>query len=109
MAPRKKTAEAPIESPIQEEPKAPAMINQQCKVNITDQHRMGTFANAFRILPDTGDEVLIDFLVFSKQENQAEVVARIRVHKNFLLTIRNRIGVALGVNPEIVMPTGLAN
>jgi hypothetical protein len=72
-------------------------MTEQKKVEVVvpDKFRLGTFANAFRIVPDTGDEVYLDFCVYSEQEKQADIVARIRVHKSFLPSIRDRIGKSL--------------
>lgn len=72
-------------------------MSEQKKVEVVvpDKHRLGTFANAFRIVPDTGDEVYLDFCVYSEQEGQADIVARIRIHKSFLPSIRDRIGKSL--------------
>jgi len=72
--------------------------------------KFGQFANAFRILPDSGSECFIDFCVYSAQENVAQVVSRIRVHRNFLSIIRDRLNAELfnmGENP-IVVKDGLA-
>ena len=70
---------------------------KDCKVHLPANRKVGVFANAFRVLPDSGDEILLDFCVFSQHEQQADVVARIRVHKNFLLPVRDRINAALGI------------
>jgi len=52
---------------------------------------VGDFANALRVLPDTGSECLLDFCVYSSAENTAQVVARIRVHRSFLPLLEQRI------------------
>lgn len=57
--------------------------------------KFGTFANAFRVVPETGNECFLDFCVFSAQENRAEVVARLRVHRSFLPVIRDTLLAAL--------------
>ena len=64
---------------------------------LPDRIRTGAFANSFRIVQDTGEEVFLDFCVFSDHEKQAVVVARVRVHKTMLNTIRERLN-------EIVQP-----
>jgi hypothetical protein len=69
------------------------------KVNILKPPKskaVGVFANAIQIRSDVGDEVLLDFLVYSETANQAEVAARIRVNKNFLVPLYQRLGAALG-------------
>jgi hypothetical protein len=53
--------------------------------------KFGAFANAFRIVPEAGQECFIDFCVFSAQEQRAQVVARIRVHRSFLPIIEERL------------------
>lgn len=58
-------------------------------------NKFGTFANAFRVVPESGPECFLDFCVYSAQENRAEVVARIRIHRSFLTIIRDRIGLAM--------------
>ncbi len=53
--------------------------------------RFGTFANAFRIVPEAGQECFLDFCIYSSQEERAEVVARVRIHRSFLLVIQERL------------------
>lgn len=63
-----------------------------CKVEFPEGgSRLGEFANAFRIMPDSGSECFLDFCVYSAQENLARVIARVRVHQSFLATIRHRL------------------
>jgi hypothetical protein len=56
-----------------------------------DVNSFGTFANAIRVIPEAGSECFIDFLVYSAQENKAQVVARLRVHVSFLPVILSRM------------------
>lgn len=51
----------------------------------------GVFCNAIRLSLD-GAEVLIDFCLYSEAENRARVVSRVRVSKDFLPIIGQRIG-----------------
>ena len=51
----------------------------------------GEFANAFRLSVD-GAEILLDFCVYSESENTARVVSRVRVSKDFLPVIVQKIG-----------------
>ncbi len=51
----------------------------------------GAYANAFRVIPDTGDTFFLDFLAYSAGDQRARVVSRVRVHKTFLEAIRNRL------------------
>jgi len=80
---------------------------EECKITVPPKLRVGTFINAFRVLPDVGDEVLLDFCVYSQQEQEAAVVARLRVHKEFLVQIRNRLSQTMQeVPPQAVMIKG---
>jgi hypothetical protein len=51
----------------------------------------GNFANAFSVSGD-GAEALLDFCLFSEAEEQAKVLARVRVSKEFLEVIHQRLG-----------------
>lgn len=57
--------------------------------------RFGVFANAFRVVPDAGQECFLDFCVYSAQEDRAEVIARIRVHRSFIPILQERFSVLL--------------
>lgn len=54
------------------------------KIIVPSRLKMGTFVNAFRVLPDVGDEFFLDFCVYSQQEKEATLISRLRVHKAFL-------------------------
>ena len=58
---------------------------------VPPQLQMGEFANAFRLLHDSGNEWFLDFLVHSPTEGKATVVARVRVQEAFLSSIRDRL------------------
>lgn len=63
-----------------------------CPVDIRHGvNKFGIFTNAFRIVPETGEECFLDFCVFSASENRAEVVARLRVHRSFIPVLRERL------------------
>jgi len=64
-----------------------------CRVK-PPRKKAGVFANAVRILPD-GDELLLDFCVFSQQDQQADVVSRLRIHKSLLPQLQQRIAEVL--------------
>jgi hypothetical protein len=53
--------------------------------------KFGVFANAFRIVPDAGQECFLDFCIYSAQEEKAEVIARIRIHLSFLPILEGRV------------------
>lgn len=63
-----------------------------CPVDISQRvSKYGVYANAFRVVPETGEECFLDFCVFSAQEQRAEVVARLRIHRAFLSVIREQL------------------
>lgn len=66
-----------------------------CAVTIPPELQLGAFANAFRIIQDTGQDFYLDFLVFSETEKKAVLVARIRVHATFLPAVRERLNATL--------------
>jgi hypothetical protein len=61
-----------------------------CEVMVPKELIHGQFANAFRILPD-GQEFLLDFLVYTQQEDSAVLVARIRVQESLIQAVRERL------------------
>ena len=67
------------------------MTRHECPVIIPDICQVGEYANAFRIMPEGNNEVVLDFCVYSEAENRATVVCRIRVSRAFLPNIRNRL------------------
>jgi hypothetical protein len=62
-----------------------------CEVKVPQSQRFGSFANAFRVIQDAGQEYLLDFLVYSDTEQSAKVVARLRVYAPMLPAIRDRL------------------
>ena len=66
-----------------------------CDVRVPPHRRLGEYANAFRILADTGPEFLLDFLVYSQSERRATVVARVRMHRDSLETVREQLNGAM--------------
>jgi len=65
------------------------------EVLVPPEHQVGVFANAFRMLLDSGNEWFLDFLVHSETEGKATVVARVRVQEAFIPSIRDRLNVTL--------------
>lgn len=57
----------------------------------SDSLRVGEYANAFRVMADSADEVVLDFLVYSAATNVAKVVSRVRVQRTFLALIDARL------------------
>ncbi len=71
--------------------------NVSCPVDTGGDY--GSYANAFRIMQD-GNDILLDFCVYSEQDNAAKVVSRVRVHPTFLGVILARLQEALSIpNP----------
>ena len=65
------------------------------EVSVPPEHQVGVFANAFRLLHDSGNEWFLDFLAHSEQEKKATVVARVRVLEEFLPSICDRLNLTL--------------
>jgi hypothetical protein len=65
-----------------------------CPVDVPKSKRYGVYANAFRVLQD-GAEFLLDFLVFSEQDQTAKVVSRLRVNHQMLPAVRDRLGATM--------------
>ena len=64
-----------------------------CPVDMGSQvSRVGAFANAFRVVQDSGDECFLDFCVYSAKEDRAELVSRVRVNRSFLPILYARLG-----------------
>ena len=57
--------------------------------------RVGSFANAFRLTPDTDGECFLDFCVYSPSEDCACIVARVRVRHDFVPVILDRLAEGL--------------
>ena len=66
--------------------------NVNCPVDT--QGDFGSYANAFRIMQD-GNDVVLDFCLYSAQDNAAKVVSRVRVHPTFVGVVLSRIQEAL--------------
>ena len=65
--------------------------NVMCPVDVPDSY--GEYANAFRIMQD-GNDVVLDFCVYSEQENTARLVSRVRVRPDFLEVVLDRLTAA---------------
>jgi hypothetical protein len=57
-------------------------------VTVDDSCKLGIFANAFRVIEEAGPDCFLDFLLYSAQEQTAQVVSRVRVRRVFLPAIR---------------------
>jgi hypothetical protein len=63
--------------------------NLSCPVETPEV--FGEYANAFRIMPAGGEDLFLDFCIYSEQSNRAKVVSRVRVRPEFLSVMLNRI------------------
>ena len=70
-------------------------VQVDCPIEVPEELSFGVFANAIRILPELGDECLLDFCVFSAQTQSAVVVSRLRIKKSFLPTMLRRLQITL--------------
>lgn len=66
-------------------------LRVNCPVVFCDDERFGTFANAFRVLLASPDEVMLDFCVYSPTENVARVVSRVRVSRQVACIVDARV------------------
>jgi hypothetical protein len=62
-----------------------------CPVILPADCVAGERANAFRILPENGSEVVLDFCTYSADDNVATVVCRVRMNRVFLPDVRSRL------------------
>ena len=67
----------------------------ECPVVVPPNLAVGEYANAFRIVHDSGTEWFLDFLVFSESENTAKVVSRTRVQEAFLGAVQLRLNATM--------------
>jgi hypothetical protein len=65
------------------------------KVKVEPEIKFGEFANAFRVVEEIGEDCFLDFMVYSAQEEEAVVVARVRIRRDFLSAICERLGEAM--------------
>jgi len=75
-------------------PKTTDQVNVD-EIIVPEEVRFPEFANAFRLMPETGGDCIVEFLIFMAAEGKAKVVSRVRVRNDFLLTIRNSINNSL--------------
>ena len=63
--------------------------NINCPVESAEGY--GEYANAFRIVQAGGNDLFLDFCVYSQQSNKAKVVARVRCTPEFIDVMAKRI------------------
>jgi len=79
----------------------------ECLVDVLSEGQtLGESANAFRVMCDAEGVALLDFCVYSAQDNRARVVARVRITQGFLPLVGVRIQEAL---QELQQPPGSGN
>lgn len=59
--------------------------------------QFGVFANAFRVVEETGGDCFLDFMEYSATEKKVRVVARVRVRREFLEAIGTKLGDAMAL------------
>ena len=69
-------------------------------IDIPSELRFGQSVNAFRVVQDTGDEYLLDFLVYSSSEQSAKLVSRLRVNTSLVMAILDRLGSMVNASPK---------
>lgn len=73
-----------------------ALPRIECEVVFgSDPLRVGEYANAFRVMADSPQEVILDFCLYSAATNTAKVVSRVRVQRSFLAFVDARLREAL--------------
>lgn len=68
-----------------------ADIQVNYAITMNPELGVGVFANGFRILHDNGAEWFLDFLVCSRESQQASVVCRVRVLEPMIGSIKERL------------------
>jgi|GEM_PF-2386290 len=70
------------------------MVPADFDIVVDDERKVGTFANAFRVVEEAGPDCFLDFMVYSAQESRAEVAVRVRVRRAFMPAIRDSLAEA---------------
>lgn len=65
------------------------------KITVDENVKFGVFANAFRVVEEGGSDCFLDFMNYSNTAQEATVVARIRIRRDFLHDIRENMEEAL--------------
>jgi len=67
-----------------------------CEVDVKEGVQYGVYANAFRVLDEGDGDAVLDFCLYSATESKAVVVSRVRVKRDFLGSVRDRLSESLG-------------
>lgn len=68
-------------------------LNVDCSID-PPSNEFGEFANSFRYLVD-GNEVLLDFCIYSARDKKARVVSRVRIPQELFPVISQRLSFGL--------------
>lgn len=83
-----------------------AMADRRVRCQIHEPKALSPvpLVNGFRPVRDRNGDWMLDFLVYSPEENKAVVVSRIRVTPNFMQAVRDRLDSTLRADrsPESV-------
>lgn len=63
----------------------------ECEIIVPDGVQIGEYANAFRVLPEVNEDCILDFLNYSVNAGQARVVTRVRVRRDFIGAVQDRL------------------
>lgn len=70
------------------------MSDEDRKIHISPSMEHGVFANAFKI-QEQGKDCFLDFMLYSTKDQEAFVVARVRIRKEFLPSIKDILSQAI--------------
>jgi hypothetical protein len=70
------------------------MSKVDCEITFLEGGQFGHFANAFRVVDDAGSNCFLDFLLYNYVENQAVIVSRVKIAKDFIPSIKLRLSEA---------------
>ena len=70
------------------------MSKVDCEITFLEGGQFGHFANAFRVVDDTGSDCFLDFLLYNYLENRAVIVSRVKIAKDFIPSIKLRLSEA---------------
>lgn len=63
----------------------------ECEIIVPEGTQIGEYANAFRVLPEVNGDCILDFLNYSTNAGQARVVSRVRVRRDFIESVQERL------------------
>lgn len=74
-----------------------------CDVVVREEHAAGKYANAFRVMDEAGSDCFLDFMVYSQNDQKAEVVSRVRIRREFVAVICERLNQSVQTPPSGVI------